>query len=541
MSTNGYDVVVIGAGHNGLALAGYLARAGLTVCVLEQSDAIGGVCQTREVLPGFRGNLGTNSPHNLDPLVIRELELERYGVEWIPIPGASAAALLPGGERIIAYRDERRDPEFDQFGHGEAERYFGLLEAMNDLGRELDVSFYDAPPSLDEVQARVPDRHRELFDLAFFGTTRELLDRYLTTDQVKASLGMLAVVGNFVGPDTPGSAFSLMQRPLYRGARGARDYTKSVLGTSEYAPRNVRGGLGAVTQAMGRSAQAHGAVIRTEAPVERMIVEDGRAIGVVIAGGEEVRGRAVVSAINPVQTLRELVPSSEIPADLVDYLGGVEMEGCLAKIYVGIEGEPEYLAARDEEERQILARCGLRMGSYVDSMQAAYERAREGHFDGDPVVYCLMQTAFDDSLNPTGRHLMSMSVCFAPYHLADGMSWPEQRDNWVNHVVDWVADNHIPNLRDIIVETGGMSPDDFHRELGVYQGNALHGDVLVDTMFDRRPIPGYSDYTSPVEGLFFCSVGTWPANYMNGLGGRNASQRVMRFLGSTAQVITPLG
>lgn len=524
-----HDVVVIGAGHNGLVLAGYLARAGFDVCVLEATPEIGGVAQTREVLPGFRGNLGTNSPHNLDPAVIAELELERYGLEWIDLADASSAALLPGGERIISFRDERRDGEYDQFAPGEADRYFGLLEEMNRLGRALDVSFYEPPPSSAEIASRVPDDLRELYDFATTGSVADLVAGRLETEQAIASLSMLAISGTFIGPEDPGSAFALLQRPLYRGARAARERAKNVLGVSEYAFRNVRGGIGALTQAMGASARAAGAVIRTDSAVEQVIVEGGRAVGVVLAGGDEVRGRSVVSAMNPIATVLHLVPRDAVPAEILEYAAGVAMDGSLGKVYIGLEGMPRFAAARTEEEQAILSHSGLRMGPYMSSIHASSELARAGRWDGEPVAYTLMQTAFDDSLNPPGRHLMSVSVSYAPYRLAEGASWAEQKDAWVAHVVSWMT-QHVPNLPELIVETGGLTPAELHDEFGMYEGNALHRDVLSDSMYDSRPLPGYTDYTSPVEGLFFCSVGTWPSNYMNGLGGRNASAVVSRYL-----------
>ncbi len=519
-----FDVVIIGAGHNGLVAAGYLARIGLSVAVIEQSPDPGGLCQTREVLPGLRGNMAVNSAHNLDPEVVDVLELERHGLEWINLGDASSMALLPGGKRIISFHDpSRAKAEYDFLGAGEYDAYRQILLELNELGQALDVSFYDPPPKLNEIRARVPaGRLAELFEQVMFGSATELVCTSLTSEELCASLAMLAVAGNYVGPSTPGSAFQLAQRPMYRGSSASRGRVK-VLGTAEYALRTPRGGAGMITTAMERSARAQGVTFLYETAVERIEVRHDRVHGVHTPAGE-IRARAVLSAINPVHTMLKLVPRDALEDVFVEELSGIRMEGCMAKIYLALDDLPQFAAARDDTENLLMARCGFRAGPTIAEMDASYARSLQGSWDGQPVVYGLVQTVFDDSLNREGRHLMSLSVSYAPRHLSSG-TWADSRTDWVSHVVTWLT-QHILNLPNIIVDSGCLTTEDLETQLGLTGGNALHGDIFGASVFDARPFRGHTDYTTPLSGLYCCSSGTWPGNYVSGLSGRNAAIRV---------------
>ncbi len=525
MSTPGpFDSVVVGAGHNGLVAAGYLATMGLSVAVVEQSAKPGGLCQTREVLPGLRGNMAVNSPHNLDPEVTQVLELDRHGLTWIELSGPSSMALLPGGTRIIAFGDERlKRAEYEHFGVGEYDAYLRTLNELNELGRALDVSFYDPPPSLSEVRGRVPASPlADLFDQVMFGSAADLARGKLGTEEVQASFAMLAIAGNYVGPSTPGSAFQLAQRPMYLGSTAARSRQK-VLGTAEYGPRTPRGGMGAVTQAMESSARSRGVTFLYDTEVEGVEVT-----GNVVRGVHTQRGflpaRAVVSAINPVHTMLALVPREALDPVFVDEISSIRMDGCMAKVYLALDGLPRFASAGSDAENLLMTRCGFRAGPTIADIDASYALSLAGRWDGKPVVYGLLQTAFDDSLNSAGRHVMSLSVSYAPRHLASG-SWSEDRGDWVDHIVTWLT-QHITNLPDVLVDSGCLTTEELETEFGLTGGNALHGDISATSMFDTRPFPGHTDYTTPIVGLYCCSSGTWPGNYVSGLSGRNAALRV---------------
>lgn len=522
-----YDAIIVGGGHNGLVAAGYLARAGLDVIVAEAGETLGGLCQTLEVLPGLQGNMAANSAHNLDPLVTAELELERFGLEWIAIGSPSSFAMLPDATRIVAYEEpERRRAELEQFGRGEADAYDATLAEMVALGRKLDVSFYDPPPRFADVAGRVdPGREEDFFGRVMLGSAAEVAAERLRSEQVRSSLCMLAVAGNFTGPSTPGSAYALMQRPMYRGASASRGRAKVLL-TAEYGSRTPRGGMGAITAAMARSARAAGATIMTEAPVAQIKCGPAGVEGVVLADGRELDAPIVASAANPKSTLLGLVPAGVLDPDLRAPLEQLEMEGCMAKIYLALDGTPRFAAARGRAENERLLRCGFRAGPTVAEMDRSYALARAGDWSGEPVVYGLTQTVFDPSLASGGRHLMSLSVSYAPYRLAHG-DWDGQADAWTRHVIRWLT-RHIPNLEDIVVDYGCLTTAELERRFGLLEGNALHGDVTAARMFSWRPASDCSAYGSPVPGLYLCSNGTWPANYVSGLPGRNAAIEILR-------------
>lgn len=520
------DAIVIGGGHNGLTAAGYLARAGLDVLVLERADQVGGMCQTREVIPGYFGNMAVNSGHNLDSVVQADMELENFGLEWIPVGDPSSVAYLPGTTRLLSYQDRAlARAEYNQFGNGEFEGYFAIMDEMSALGSRLDVSFYDPPPHFADVAARVrPGREEDFFGLVMFGSAVDVASERIASEQIRSHFCMLAVAGSFIGPSTPGSAYQMMQRPMYREAKAAQKLSKVML-TPEFASGSPRGGMGAITQAMQRSITASGAEVITGAKVTEIKCGAQGAEGVVLEDGRDFDARVVVSAMNPVSTLLDLVPQDTLDPDLCATLGQLPMQGCMAKVYLALDALPEYAASRSREETQLMHRCGFRAGPSVAGMDQAYHKALNGDWSGEPIIYGIVQTAIDDSLNPQGQHLMSLSVCYAPYDLKGG-TWDAQKDDWVRHTVDAMSE-HMPNLPDIIVDHGALTPQNLEDRYGLREAHALHGEVMTSRMFHWRPLSGHSDYTSPIRGLYLCSNGTWPANYVTGLPGRNAGLKVL--------------
>lgn len=517
--------VVIGAGHNGLVAAFYLARAGVDVTILERRDSVGGLCATEEIFPGIRGNFCANSAHNLEPKVLADMELERHGLRWSEPLEPNSFIMFPGGRRIVSWPDETDlAAEYDQFSAGEYVRHIETLDEMADLGRALDVSFFEAPPSFGELASKpMTWQQQEVFRRVMFGSAAEVVSVRLKSEEARTSLGMLAAAGNFIGPATPGSGYQLMQRALYRGSRVMQDRPK-VKATADFNSRAALGGMGAITAAMAVAAQAQGVTIRTGAPVTEISIASGRACGVVLESGEEVIADIVVSAVNPKLTMLNLVSPNELPSDARDAYAALEMTGCMGKVYLELDALPFFECARSAAENDLLVRCGFRIGDTVDEMQRSYERARRGDWGGSPIIYGLTQTAFDPTLTQAGRHLMSLSVTYAPYDVPGG--WDVNRDAWGAHVVDTLR-QHVRNLDAILRGVRVMATADLEQEFGLLEGNALHGDVTVPHMFDWRPIPGYSDYTTPIGSLYLCSNGTWPANYVSGLPGHNAAHRII--------------
>ncbi len=525
------SAIVVGAGHNGLVAAFYLARAGLDVTVLEARETVGGLCATEEIFPGIRGNFCANSAHNLEPKVLEDMRLEHFGLRWSEPLEPNSFIMFPGGRRIVSWPNPTDAAvEYEQFSEGEYSRYQETLEEMADLGRALDVSFFSSPPSFAELASKPMSwQQQEVFRRVMFGSAADVVNVRLKSEEARTSLGMLAAAGNFIGPATPGSAYQLMQRALYRGASAVRD-RPSIKATADFNSRAALGGMGAITNAMAEVVLSLGATIRTNTRAARILTSESGAVGVVLEGGEELRADIVVSALNPKLTMVDLVDEGAFPSDAREAYASLDMSGCMGKVFLELEDLPLFECARSAEENALLVRCGFRIGDTVDEMQLSYEMARRGEWSGSPVIYGLTQTAYDPTLTTTGRHVMSLSVCYAPYDVTGG--WEASKNAWGAHVVDHLR-GYVRNLDAVLRDVRVLTTVELEQEFGLLGGNALHGDVTVPHMFDWRPIPGYSDYSTPVKSLYLCSNGTWPANYVSGLPGHNAAHKILSDLASS--------
>ncbi|ANS31900.1 hypothetical protein R1CP_36470 (plasmid) [Rhodococcus opacus] len=524
-----FDVIIVGGGHNGLVTGAYLAGSGLRVLLLEQRETIGGLCATAELFPGMRGNLVANSAHNFEPKVLSDLKLDQHGLTWTEPLRPSSFIMFPDGRRVVSWpskEDVRK--EFDRFAPGDYEAQLRLNDEMMQLAAALDVNFFGPPPSFADVAARPKTpAQEELFTKVMFGSATDLVRERLVSEELQSSLAMLAASGNFLGPATPGTAFQLMHRALYRGSSAVRNRPK-ISAAAEFASRAPIGGMGAISNALASAFLSRGGQIRTASTVEAIKVGPNGVEGVVLAGGEEIDARVVASAINPKTTIMNLVPEDVVDSDVRSAFGGLGMAGCMAKVHVALNDLPQFVCAADRAENMLLARCGFRVGMTQDAMQQSFEAASRGDWSGDPVIYGLVQTASDPTLAPEGRHVMSLSVSYAPYHLADG-SWETVGDDWAKHVLRYLSP-HISNLDQIVDDYRFLTPNDLENEFGLLEGHALHGNITASRAFNWRPVAGFSDYRAPVRGLYFCSNGTWPALYVSGLAGHNAAQEIQRDL-----------
>ncbi|OZV77470.1 thiamine biosynthesis protein [Micromonospora echinospora] len=527
-----YDVIVVGTGHSGLVATGYLARAGLRVLALERRDIVGGTCVTEEIFPGYRGSSVANASHSLDPRIARELELEKHGLRFAH-PPLGSLTLFEDGRALPAWPDRaKRRAVMEQFAHGDADLdgYASVIGLYASVARQMKVSFYDPPPSFAEVAARfTTPRQRRDFESIMFGPVADILEERLSSPQLQAFFAGTAVATNFVGPRTPGSGYLLLQRPLWEESlRSVGSHDDNELMMRNAAPM---GGIGAITGAMAESARAHGATILTGAEVERILCEDQRVVGVALRDGREFRAPRVVSNANPKLTLTELVGPEDIGPELYDLARAVSMKGTSAKVHLALDGTPRFAAARDEEENRLFLGTNFRIAASIDVLQNAYNEAVLGRWSRRPTVTAMIDSAHDPSLTPPGCHFVSISVRGVPYHLAEG-TWDEQRDDLGKAVVG-TLEQHIPNLSEILAGVHVYSPLDLEREFALVEGNGAHGDIVPGHIFDSRPIPGCADYRTPVEGLYLTGVGNWPGNFMSGVTGYNASDRVLADLRRT--------
>ncbi len=524
-----YDAIVVGAGHNGLTAAYYLAAAGLSVVVLERRESVGGLCSTEEVWPGFKNNVGANSAHNVDPKIVHDMKLESHGLKWAQ-RNPSAIMAFPDGGLYVGWQDRKRSvDQIEKFGRGDSEGYFRLLAELDQLGEALDVSYYEPPPTWDRLTSRLTTRELEdTFRKVMFGSATNLLADRIRSPLVQATLGMIGVSGNFIAPSTPGSAFMLFTRPLYRGSRAARRRSRgNVLGTG---PRSPVGGMGAITAAMARSVEARAGEIYTGVAVDQVLCRDGKASGVVLADGRTVEAPVVVSNASPKATLLNLIPEGVLPSSTVERAREIRMGGSVFKVLLALDGLPRFNGSSSAAEDELFGRCGFRMAPSIQSMDRAYQQAVEGGWSTEPMIWGLMPSTMDPTMAPPGKHVMSLTTFHAPYELAEG-SWEVEREKFGRQVIKHLGE-YMPNLDSYILDYRFLSPVDLEDEYGLMGASQTHGDVTPGQMFSMRPMVGCSEYRTPVAGLYMCSVGTWPAYYVSGLPGHNAAHQIIADLGN---------
>jgi phytoene dehydrogenase-like protein len=525
-TSNTYDAIVVGAGHSGLVGAFYLAKAGWRVLVLEARDVVGGCCVTEEVIPGYRCSAVSNSSHSLDPRIIADMELTAFGLRYSH-PELASLTLFEDGRAFVPWPDRaQRRAQIERFARGSDVEGFGaVLDRIRRVAQRMKVSFHEAPPTFAEVAARftTPQEVAD-FNALMFGSVADLLDEHLESPELKAFFAATAVATNLVGPHTPGSAYLLLQRPLYEESMAAF----GIDDRNDLMMRNAAplGGIGSVTQAMQRSIEARGAVVETGARVRRILADSGEAVGVELEDGREFFAPRILSNADPKLTLTELVHEEDLPAEFVARARGLKMAGTSAKVHIAMKGTPRFAVATSDEENALFLPTNFRIASSIDVLQEAYNLAVMGRWSRNVTVTGLMDSAIDPSMvDEPGHHIMSLSVRGVPYHLAEG-TWDEQRDELGRAVLETIT-THMPNVADIVDAVHVYTPLDLEREYGLVEGSGSHGDIVPGRLFDSRPLAGASDYTTPLPGLYLCGVGTWPGNFMSGVTGHNASHRML--------------
>ncbi len=521
-----YDAIVAGGGHNGLVAAFYMARAGLSVLVLERRSVVGGPVASVEFFPGYRGAM-TNSPGSVEPKIVADMDLERFGLRWMK-PDPSVLMAFPGGRFFVGWRDQARVHEHiaRTFSRRDADAYAGVFEFFNDFARRLKVSIFEPPPSFADLVSRLETpRDQADFGTIFFGTIGDFLEQRLESDELRAAIAMLAGSG-VVAPSTPGTPLALLFRPMSL-------YSYAI--SSEHDPRNQPlrgstglpvGGMGSIVTAMQRSLEALGVTIRVDAEVASILVGSDSAVqGVVLADGTEFKAPIVVSNLHPKTTLLHLLERKHVPAEITERLERVPVGGGAFKVVLAVD-EPPLFAGAPSEHAAAFSSCQFRIAPSM----AYLERCREDYFAGRsthcPRLWGLVPTMTDPTMAPEGRHLISVNAWFFPQRLAEG-DWERERDVVGNRIVD-ILRGYMPSLRHSIRAMKFYSPVDLEHEFGLLGGNFTHIDMVPEHMFGLRPVAGLADYRTPVRGLYLCGSGTWPGGTVTGVPGHNAGHEVIR-------------
>lgn len=519
-----FDAVVVGAGHNGLTCAGYLACSGLKVLVLERRSAVGGLSTDYEFFPGYHASL-PNSPGSLEPKVVADLELAKHGLEFVR-PDPSLVVPFPDGRAMVAWRDpEATAREIAKFSERDVRGYGAMFEYLNAFAERLGISIFEPPPSLRELTARLETpADEEAFARVFLGSLKDLLDDWLESEELKSTIAAISVTSNLIGPYAPGSAALLMMRPLSMASSAAdagHDPRKQYLRGSTGLPV---GGMGAVTRAMRRAVEARGSVVQVDAGVRAIVTEGKQVRGVELEDGSFIASEIVASNLHPRTTLLDLLDTGVLGDDLEGKMKSLPVRGSAFKMALALDGLPTFAAA-PKGLGQAYAGCQFRLAPGLDYMERAYDDAKYGRPSADPIILGLIPSVMDPAMAPAGKHIMSCNIWHAPVTLAQG-SWDTERDRFGNRCIDLIAE-YMPDLRNRIIDTKFLSPADIEKEFGLRDANIMHVDMLPAHMFGLRPAPGWSAYRMSMPGLYLCGSGTWPGGTVSGVPGHNAAQAIL--------------
>ena len=522
-----YDAVVVGGGHNGLTAAAYLARAGLTTLVLERRDMVGGCCVTEEIAPGCRVSTTSYIASMLRPEVISDLRLAEYGLRMIPCDPAIQVP-FPDGHVVPWWADrERAKAEFKKISAKDAETFIQVDDRLKKLARYLQPFFMEPPPEIDTRSMRgwsdlfhVGRKFRgissdEVSQLISFltGSLGEFLDHNYESEKMKTMFLANNVYGKHGGPYQPGTAIGLLFHLLSGGEHELQGFYGHVMG-----------GMGAITQALAASGQKMGVEIRTSAPVAQIDVRDGRARGVVLEDGTEIRARIVLSNADPKRTFLKMVAASELPNQFLHSIRGIKMEGPCAKVNLVLDAEPRFTGT--SPAATALERTFYTLVPSLAFAERCYDIAKFGEIPEELWVDCVVSSNADPSLAPAGKHILTCFVQYVPYHLREG-NWDENRELLGNRVVKKIAE-YAPNVPDAIIARQVLTPLDLERTYGLTEGNIFHGDLRLEQLFFMRPVSGWSQYRTPVDGLYLCGAGAHPGGGVTGAPGHNAAHQVLR-------------
>ena len=522
-----YDAIVVGGGHNGLTAAAYLARTGLSTLVLERRHMVGGCCVTEEIAPGCRVSTTSYIASMLRPEVISDLNLREHGLRMVPCDPALQVP-FPDGEVVPWWTNrDRAVAEFRKFSIKDAKTFVRIDDQLKKLARYLQPFFLEPPPEIDthSLQGwsdlfRVGRRFRsisnaEISQLISFltGSLGEFLDRNYESDEIKTLFLANNVYGKHGGPYQPGTAIGLLFHLLSGGEHELQGFFGHVMG-----------GMGAITHTLSAAAQKFGVEIRTSAPVAQINVRNGRACGVVLEDGTEIRSRLVLSNADPKRTFLKLIPASELPEDFVHAVEGIKMDGPCAKVNMVLAEEPRFTGTSPNASP--LERSLYTLVPSLEFAERCYAISRSGVIPEELWVDCVVSSNADPSLAPVGKHILTCFVQYVPYRLRQG-TWDENRELLGDRVVKKIAE-YAPNVPNAILARQVITPLDLEHTYGLTEGNIFHGDLTLEQLFFMRPVPGWSQYRTPIAGLYLCGAGTHPGGGVTGAPGHNAAHQVLR-------------
>jgi len=528
MTETDTDVVIIGAGHNGLTCAAYLAVSGLRVRVVERRKVVGGAAVTEEFHPGFRNSVAAYTVSLLNPQIIADLRLHDHGLKIVErraqnfLPAPDGSYLLTG--------EGRTQQSLAKLSARDTERYGAFTQQLETIADVLRQFVLRAPPNVVEgfgaktaretinalgtaniLRGLTLEQQRTLLDL-FTCSAGDMLDDVFESDLIKALFGFDAIVGNYASPYAAGSAYVMLHH-----AFGEVNGKKGVWG-------HAIGGMGAITQAMASAARSHGVEIELDAGVREVIVERDRAVGVVLDNGRSIRAKYVASNVNPKLLYTRLVPAGALPAPFLDRIGKWRNGSGTFRMNVALSKLPSFTALPGDGDH---LSAGIILAPSLGYMDRAWQDARQYGWSLEPVVEMLIPSTLDDSLAPPGQHVASLFCQHVAPQLPNGSSWDDHRDEVADLMIATV-DRYAPGFAASVIGRQALSPLDLERDFGLLGGDIFHGALTLNQLFSARPMLGHADYRGPLKGLYHCGSGAHPGGGVTGAPGHNAARVILR-------------
>ncbi len=516
-----YDAIIIGGGHNGLVAACYLAKAGKRALVLERHHTVGGAAVTEEIHPGFRVSVASYSMSWLRPEITDTLRLRDYGYATYA-KSPSYFMPFPDGKHLLLHASDREASKraIATISQHDADRYDAWEDFWDRCGDLIEPTLMQRPPSIAELAQRFEDAGcADDWRRLTLTSTSELCDEFFESEYVKATMIPQGMIGTALGPLSPGTPYVWLYHALGRaiGKRGVWGY--------------VRGGMGAVTQALAAAATDLGVTIRTAAPVAQVLVEGGVATGVLMENGDTIRARVVLSNADPKRTFIGLCPENSLPVAFRDAIAKrYRSVGPVYKLNLALSELPRYTAAPPDVPTEVISCATVDLAPSMAYMERAYDDYKYGLPSRDPFVEIYSQSPTDPTMAPPGQHVLSCFCQYAPY-APSGKGWDEGlREEFADRIIAKVAE-YAPNIPAAILARQMLSPLDLERRFGLSGGHIFHGEMTIDQGFGLRPTLGFADYTTPLAGLYLCGSGAHPGGGVSGIPGHNCAQVVIGDLG----------
>jgi len=521
---NDYDAIVIGAGHNGLTNATYLAKAGLNVVLLEKNDFVGGAAVTREFQEGWKYSRYSYVCSTMRQAVHRDLDLGKHGLLIVPYLGT--VNFGDGDERLFAYHNEQAlHLELKRHSTRDADAMHRFQADLTRYSQLIRKTLMRTPP--DPTSFRVRDirellflarkfwalGEREVYEYVRFFTmsAADFLDDYFENDLIKAAMASPGIIGTALGVCSPGSSYILLHHVM-----GDVDGNIGAWGLP-------RGGMGAISRALLGALQEHGGELRTGAKVERVLVKNGKAVGVVLENGDEIRARIVVSNLDARRTFTKLIDRDDLPDGIYEKARNYKIRGSSGKVNIALSGMPKFTGLPDN---RYISCGGQGFTGSLETMERAYDCWKRGRWSDDPFIESVIPSAWDPTVAPPGQHWMSNFIQYCPPELSTGPWTPEDREAFGRTVIDKIA-RYSPGFKDLVVHVDVRTPFDIQEEVGLSEGNIFQGELTIDQLLFNRPFPGYAQYRMPLGNLYMCGSSTHPGGGVSAACGANAAREIL--------------